>query len=122
VRWYIARVADMPYVLLASIVVLAVWTVWILRSGRAGRWAQAIPVVAGVVAGALQLAAMHAIQQTLAGVAEANPANKASNLADGIGRASAFAVGAWTVIAAASLLLVVLTLRKPQDLPAARVV
>jgi hypothetical protein len=112
----------MPYVLLASIAALAAWTVWILRSGRAGRWAQAIPVIAGVVAGALQLAAMHAVRQTLTGVAEANPANKASNLAAGLGRASAFAVGAWTVVAAAALLLVVLTLRRPQELPRARVV
>ncbi len=111
-----------PLALLASIAALAAWTIWILRSGRAGRWAQAIPVVAAVVAGGLELLSMHAIQQTLTGVAEANPADKASNLAAGIGRASAFAVGAWTVVAAAALLLVVLTLRKPQDLPPARVV
>jgi hypothetical protein len=112
----------MPYVLLASIAVLAVWTVWILRSGRAGRWAQAIPVIAGVVAGALQLAAMHAMQHAFTAVGEAEAGNKASMLADGLGRASAFAVGAWTVVAAAALLLVVLTLRAPQDLPRAQVV
>ena len=96
--WY-TRFVSSPLALLASIAALAAWTIWILRSGRAARWAQAIPVVAAVVAGGLELLSMHAVQQTLTGLAEANPANKASNLAEGIGRASAFAVGAWTVIA-----------------------
>jgi hypothetical protein len=114
----------MPYVVLASIAVLAVWTVWVVRSGRAGRWAQAIPVIAGAVGGGLQLGAMHAMRHAFTAIGEAEASNKASMLADGLGRASAFAVGAWTVIAAAALLLVVLTLRAPQDLrePRARVV
>ena len=108
--------------LLVSIAAIAAWTVWIVRSDRAGRWVQGIPVVTAIVAGGLQLLSMHAIQQTLTGVAQANPADKASNLADGLGRASVLAVGAWTVVAVAALLLVVLTLRTPEELPRARVV
>jgi hypothetical protein len=111
-----------PLALLISIAAIAAWTVWILRSGRAGRWVQGIPVVTAVVAGALQLLSMHTVQQTLTGVAEANPADKASNLADGLGRASALCVGAWTVVSVAALLLVVLSLRTPEELPRARVV
>jgi hypothetical protein len=113
-----------PLALLASIAALAMWTIWILRSGRAERWAQAIPVVAGAVGGGLQLLAMHATRQAFADVAGDAAGNKATLLAEGLARASAFAVGAWTVVAAAALLLVVLTLRAPHDLrePRARVV
>jgi len=82
-----------PLVLLVSIAAIAAWTVWIVRSDRAGRWVQGIPVVTAIVAGGLQLLSMHAIQQTLTGVAQANPADKASNLADGLGRASVLASG-----------------------------
>jgi hypothetical protein len=114
----------MPYALLASIAALAMWTVWVVRSGRAAAWAKAIPVIAGLAAGGLQLAAMHAFQNSWQVAAEANPAEKTHALAEGLGHASFLAVAAWTVVAVAALLLVVFTLRAPQDVrePRARVV
>jgi hypothetical protein len=114
-----------PLALLVSIVALAMWTIWVVRSGRAGRWVQLVPVVACVAGGALELCAMHALQEVRDRVSEINPAEKATVLAQGIGRASAFAVGAWTVVSAAALVLLVLTLRRPPDddgVPPARVV
>jgi hypothetical protein len=112
----------MPYALLASIAAITMWTVWVVRSGRAGRSAQAIPVVTGLVAGGLQLLAMQSFRHAWTAAADTNPAAKASVLADGLGRASALAVGAWSMICVAALLLVVFSLRKPRDLPPARVV
>jgi hypothetical protein len=113
-----------PLALLLSIVALAAWTIWIVCTGRAGRWVQAIAVIACVGAGALQLLAMHALQDVRDRISESNPAEKAMIFADGLGRASALAVGAWTVVAAAALVLLVLTLRAPNDVhePRARVV
>jgi hypothetical protein len=113
-----------PLAILLSIVTLTAWTVWVLRSGRAGSWAKYIPVIGGIGAGGCELLAMRAMTGAFGAVSNANPADKATVLADGIGRAAALQVGAWAFVAVAALLLVIVSLRAPSDPdgPNARVV
>jgi hypothetical protein len=108
--------------LLVSIVALVAWTGWVVRTGRAGKPARYIPVVAGLVAAACEA---FAIRETLATfMATEEAGNKATMLADHLGRVAVLQVGAWASIAVAVLLLVILSLRQPSDpdAPSARVV
>jgi hypothetical protein len=113
-----------PLVVLVSIVVLAAWTAWVVRTGRAGSWAKYIPVVGGLVAGGCELLAMRTLAGAFGAVANETAADKASMLANGLGRAAALQVASWAAISVAALLLVILSLRQPSDPdgPSARVV
>lgn len=115
---------PVPLALVVSLLVLTAWTTWVLRTGRAGSWAKYIPVIGGLGAAGFELLALHTAANAFGAVADANPAEKASLLADRIGQAAAFQVAAWAFISVAALLLVILSLRQPSDPdgPSARVV
>jgi hypothetical protein len=106
--------------LLVSIIPLAVWSGWVVRTGRARRSVMYIPVAASLIPVGCEVLTLRAVFASF----DATPAKSTLLVSERLRYATALQPAAWSCIAIAALVLVIFSLRAPSDPdgPSARVV
>ncbi|HSN30193.1 MAG TPA: hypothetical protein VLT45_28090 [Kofleriaceae bacterium] len=103
-----------------AIIVIAMWSGWVVRTGRGGSHVRALPVLVLALVAVLESLAIRTVLATPDGPAS----EKASLLAEHISRGMRYFACAWGSVGIALVVLAVLSLRRPRDAdaPTARVV
>lgn len=103
-----------------AIIAIAMWSGWVVRTGRGGSHVRALPVLVLALVAVFESLAIRTVLATPDGPVSA----KASQLAEQISRGMRYFACAWGSVGIAVILLVVFSLRRARDAdaPTARVV